>query len=86
MVYNYIITTSLNKKINGLMQVIKDVSITPGEALKLYLRHHEKLRGETIIKKRDSASWQIIELTDLKKEVEAKVKAKGKRGAYKINI
>lgn len=45
MVYNYIITTSLNKKINGLMQVIKDVSITPGEALKLYLRHHEKLRN-----------------------------------------
>lgn len=87
MIYNYVITTALNEITGeGLIRVLKDVSITPGEALKLYKRHHENLEGETIIKKRDSASWQIIELTDLKKEVEAKVKVKGKRGAYKINI
>lgn len=64
-------------------KVLKDVSITASEALKLYLRHHEDLRGET---KRNSNTWQVIKLEELKKEVEEKTKVKGKRGAYKINI
>lgn len=85
MIYNYTITTLLDE-VNGLTRVLKDVSITPGEALKLYKRHHEDLRGKTIIKKRNSNTWQVIKLEELKKEVEEKTKVKGKRGAYKINI
>ena len=87
MIYNYVITTALNEITGeGLIRVLKDVSITHGEALKLYKRHHENLEGETIIKKRNSNTWQVIELEELKKEVEEKTKVKGKRGAYKINI
>lgn len=86
MVYNYVITTALNEISNGLIKVLKDVSITSREALELYKRHHENLEGETIIKKRDNNTWQVIELEELKKEVEAKIKIKGKKRAYKINI
>lgn len=49
MIYNYTITTPLDED-DGLTRVLKDVSITPGEALKLYKRHHENLRGETSLK------------------------------------
>ena len=43
MIYNYTITTKLKeiKKGNEVYsKVLKDVSITASEALKLYLRHH----------------------------------------------
>lgn len=45
MIYNYTITTKLKeiKKGNEVYsKVLKDVSITASEALKLYLRHHKK--------------------------------------------
>lgn len=49
MIYNYTITTPLDE-VSGLTRVLKDVSITPGEALKLYKRHHEDLRGKLLLK------------------------------------
>lgn len=51
MIYNYVITTALNEITGeGLIRVLKDVSITPGEALKLYKRHHENLGGKLLLK------------------------------------
>ena len=79
MIYNYTITTPLDED-NGLTRVLKDVSITPGEALKLYKRHHENLRGETIIKKRNSNTWQVIKLEELKKGSRGKNKSERQKG------
>lgn len=87
MIYNYTITTKLKeiKKGNEVYsKVLKDVSITASEALKLYLRHHKKFADKCIIKKRVGCLWHIMTASELEKEITSKVK--GKKTAYKINV
>lgn len=87
MIYNYTITTKLKeiKKGNEVYsKVLKDVSITASEALKLYLRHRKKFADKCIIKKRVGCLWRIITASELEKEITSKVK--GKKTAYKINV
>lgn len=87
MIYNYTITTKLKEIKKGkdvYSKVLKDVSITASEALKLYLRHHKKFDDKCVIKKRVGSLWHIITASELEKEITSKVK--GKKTAYKINV